>query len=1045
MFSVRVKSAFFVIVMAGSMTAALAYAASAVRVRGGEHDTYSRLVFDWKEPVTYDLDLRKDGLVHLSFNKNASLDTADLHVDTLRHVGAVTSLSSHPLRVAIQMAPGQAISDFKLGHRVVVDVKSQSKPGPVNPPQAKKVAPASAAPKPAAKQPEKASYDHAPSEVKEPAAKVEKVPETAARPPSQDGLKPARTLKRDVAPVASLAPRSQAQSHSLRLSSKRTVPSIDTSARHPNLIMVTSVTPTAMAAFVLNDQLWLVNDQEKMLLRPHIVGEQKDDFGTPEEVKHDDAKIFTVNALGGAQYMAQGGGLAWRILVGHDLRPEKKPVEAVRQGVIPHQGRSGQVFWKMPEVGEVLRVEDPVSKAMMFVVTVSDAHAYGGPALDFIDFKTLESSAGLAIVPKVDDLKVEAVDGGVVVYRTGRVPLAVSEQGMVETALLSQHAKHSDDAHGQGDAEKQKSREPRLFEFENWQLGGVDGLAENKAIVLATLPGLNRDGQVGGLMDLARMYIANGMGAEAAGFLRIVQDVLPDLSSSPEFQALEGVLEAINGHYEASFKALSGDLLKNKDEVRYWRSYALAKLYDWQQAADILPANFDDVHHYPAEVAVPLALTLSEVTLRAGDKQRTKELFGILDGFEHHEFMRGPHQAAYSYLKGELLRQEGKTDKAISAWKKLYEGDDDLYRVRAGLALTRLEQEEKDLPLKKAIDRLERLRYAWRGDDLEAQVNYWLGRTYFDDAQYVKGLNIMRDAASYATGVHLGQRIIEEMSEEFRNLYLGERLYKLSGPDVAALYEHFAELVPSGEVGDLMGRRLADRLVQANLYERAIEILSYQLENKLQGEDAYRVAVKLGVVHQLQGDNEKALDLLAQAKDLKATIPSLAVDPDVNQELTLLTARALSRSDQPKKALDLLMEHDLTPEINLLRADIAWRHAFWDDAAEALQNVLQDEKVLAGNHLTDEQADLILRRAVALNLAGDRIRLANIREKFADTMKKTPRARAFDVVTRMRKNAELADRETLFSVAAEVDMFADFIEDYLQDDEDGADTDAQAE
>ena len=48
-------------------------------------------------------------------------------------------------------------------------------------------------------------------------------------------------------------------------------------------------------------------------------------------------------------------------------------------------------------------------------------------------------------------------------------------------------------------------------------------------------------------------------------------------------------------------------------------------------------------------------------------------------------------------------------------------------------------------------------------------------------------------------------------------------------------------------------------------------------------------------------------------------------------------------------------------------------------------------------------------------------------------------------MTRMRKNAELADRETLFSVAAEVDMFADFIEDYLEDDEDGADTDAQAE
>lgn len=73
---------------------------------------------------------------------------------------------------------------------------------------------------------------------------------------------------------------------------------------------------------------------------------------------------------------------------------------------------------------------------------------------------------------------------------------------------------------------------------------------------------------------------------------------------------------------------------------------------------------------------------------------------------------------------------------------------------------------------------------------------------------------------------------------------------------------------------------------------------------------------------------------------------------------------------------------------------------------------------------------LILQRAVALNLSGDRIGLANLREKFAEAMSQTNKARLFDVVTRPRKNAGLADRETLLSTVSEVDLFADFLNSY---------------
>ena len=81
------------------------------------------------------------------------------------------------------------------------------------------------------------------------------------------------------------------------------------------------------------------------------------------------------------------------------------------------------------------------------------------------------------------------------------------------------------------------------------------------------------------------------------------------------------------------------------------------------------------------------------------------------------------------------------------------------------------------------------------------------------------------------------------------------------------------------------------------------------------------------------------------------------------------------------------------------------------------------------------QSELILNRAVALNLADNRVALSQIRERFESQMKNTPRSRLFEVLTRPRKASVLADRETLMSVVSEVDMFKEFLDMYRQDSE----------
>ena len=108
-------------------------------------------------------------------------------------------------------------------------------------------------------------------------------------------------------------------------------------------------------------------------------------------------------------------------------------------------------------------------------------------------------------------------------------------------------------------------------------------------------------------------------------------------------------------------------------------------------------------------------------------------------------------------MKGEAYRQDNKKEKTEEIWKKLTQDKDDLFRTKAGLALTILLVNDNKIDNKQAIDRLERLRYAWRGDALEANVNYWLGISYFKEKKFIKGLSIMRDAAGYCLVTrHLG-------------------------------------------------------------------------------------------------------------------------------------------------------------------------------------------------------------------------------------------------------------------------------------------------
>lgn len=570
-------------------------------------------------------------------------------------------------------------------------------------------------------------------------------------------------------------------------------------------------------------------------------------------------------------------------------------------------------------------------------------------------------------------------------------------------------------------------KEKRIFDFQEWTMGGQSALRANKRLMMLGMAGKDEVGKVEDLLSLAKMYLANGWGAEALGYLNIVTQILPELEANPRFVALRGAARVLAGKYESALKDFLDPVLGEYDDVNFWRAYTLARLQDWRQAAERMPKDFRMLDSYPSFLRDDMGMALAEIALRAGNAALGEELLGHVG--KGPEPMRPGQDAARDYLRAEILRQKGEKDKAAAAFEALAKGRNRQFRARAGLALTNLLIESKKIDTKEAAERLERLRFSWRGDEFEPLVNYRLGALYLEDGQYAKGLSILRDTVEEAPGNGLTEQITNEMLRSFHDIFMTEKLDKLSPLDAITLYEDFRELVPPGAEGDKLAERLAEHLAVANLYGRAGDILEYQLAHTLKGADAVRTAVRLAAIRLLDGRPEAAiavLDHVASGKDLDA-LDDTARKEKI-REMALLRARALSKMDKPEQALGILNAMPPDADVNRLRVDIAWGAGNWDEAAQAMQDIILDEDIPPRGPIKPEQATLLLNRAVALNLADNRVALANMRERFGTAMNATDKGKLFDVITRPRQNSVLADRQTLTGVVSEVDMFKSFLE-----------------
>lgn len=1083
---------------------ATAQAQSTVSARIGAHADYSRLVVEWPEKPAYTLS-KEGARILVRFSKAGAFDASGfaasgniLKLETL-------STATEPLQLAITIPEGSKFRDFMLENKLVLDVYNPA---------------GQAAPAPAAQE-----KTPAPKSENVPTPVAEKTPEPEAPKPApvEETKTPAPTTqegKADFSQVTTTTDAVPAPSVEAQDVPKQTI--------EDHSIEFTATYSVGMAAYQRSGFLWVVFDDPNLPAQPSLKGPAPAMFGKLESVSMVDGSAFRLEMPEGMHAYGEGGGLSWKIVL--TQKPRKT------SPIIPAADDSKgdvELVWPLKSMRKHLTFNDPIVGDVIDIVTAGRSSEYVGPSREYVNLKSLDSVIGLAFVRKSDGLKTSlntqqvrvGKPGGLEVSRSSNVPPpieTVREKKMVDEETVDLDKEHEKEQEEKAQTDLSLTEEPpaveinatakeeteshetiadlvaetvaatmtpvdiskaveekpqgnNIYNFPRWDLGGVRALNQNQHALMMEISGKDENARVEDIINLAKINLANNRGPEALGLLRIALQKVPQLEGNPEFQALRGAAFALGGKYDEAIIDFSQEDLKKFDDVKFWRVFTLAGLEDWGQAISEMPSDVSPIASYPSAVRTPMALALAEISLRAG---KVPVAQGILKTLEADlPNLTLPYVSAWQYLSGEAQRQSGNPDRAISSWEPLVkDGKDDLYRAKAGLSLTRLELDEKKIKPEDAINRLEGLRYAWRGDELETLINYRLGQVYIDNNDYLKGLTVLRNASTLSPGTDISKDVKAYMAKSFNDVFTKDLVKDMSPLEAISVYEEFKDLSPKNEEANRYVEKLAERLVEADMLGRASILLEHHVNNNLKGGKKAEIAIRLAAIRLLDGNPDGALRSLdvAQAAlnaPAAAATPATAATPaagetaatqeaaqpnsadqitdaEKQRQIHLLRARALSMKGKPAEALAILEEMPLDPDVNRLKTDIAWTSGKWEEAAVALNDLIAAEDISARRPLTDYQREIIFNRAIALNLSGNRVALANLRERYNTQMGGTPRGQMFEIVTRPRRPDMIGSREAIESMISEIDLFQGFLDGYgkmNKGDEKADVTDAPAE
>jgi hypothetical protein len=748
--------------------------------------------------------------------------------------------------------------------------------------------------------------------------------------------------------------------------------------------------PTAAAAFLRVDTLWLVFDSKASIDVAGLEGEASRTIRGAEVSREGDAVVVRLRLDRPHLSSIAADGPGWTVTIGDAVADPTRALDIARNMIGPNRASISVTF---EEPHRRHRIRDPEVGDDLWIVTgFAPARGFVSEQ-DFVEFHMLASSQGVAIEPLADDVNVELSADKVVISRPGGLTLSSSLQSVLRGSALH----------------------PLTFDSQVWGLDRQSTYGDRQSQLLAAAAAAPTSKRLPQRLDLARFYIARDMYAEAKGVLDVAlaedHPAVEDVSAN----VLRAVAEVMMNRPNEALKDLANPAVGDQHDAPLWRALAYAGQGKWGRARD----SFKRVEAAIATLPIELQRVALKYEMRAA--LEVGDFASAADELNDLETIGLPHdmQPAVSVLTGRLCEGTGRNADALSAYRTAADSRDRPAAAQGQLRELALRYVLGDLKRPDAIAELETLTVVWRGDETEAQALEILSRLYTEEGRYRDAFYVMRSAAVAHPDSDMTRRIQDEAAKTFDMLFLAGKGDALPAIDALALFYDFRELTPIGRRGDEMIRRLTDRLVSVDLLDQAAELLQYQVDHRMQAAARAQVATRLAVIYLMNHKADRAL------ATLRATRTAELANELRNQRL-LLEARALSDLGRYDLALEVVGNVEGQETIRL-RSDILWAARRWAKSAEQIE-LYYGERWKEWEPLNEVERADVLRAAIGYALGEDALGLGRFREKYNAKMAQTPDARAFEVVS-----APLGTSGTAFRDIAHAAAAVDTLEGFLRD------------
>lgn len=954
-----------------------------IKLRTGSYEKFTRLVFDWPKDVSYQV-FPGAGKMTIRFAAPVRADVSAIaRVAPPWVKNASWRLDGNSTVVEFATDSDSGYHDFKDGKNIVLDIlaprtdTSAYAPPGIAKPTAKKMTTGGVS-----------------------TAQVQAIAQTVAQlTPKKPEAKPAE-LKPDAKPAdvkpADKPMEAKPVQTAEALPAMPQIPVADGKRTRDGVqITFKGAGGRASAVFVRGLTAWVVLENAPNFDWRNLKNTLGDYPAGLEAVSSNGLGILRITLKAPAEIGARGMGPDLQVEIATKVAPPPVTIGFARNQSDP---RRASLSTLLPAADTAFQLLDPATGDMLTVVPAAPGRGLPGNRV-FADFAALPSASGLVITPYADDLKVDVAQARVTISRPSGMLLTPPQMPVAQSPSAMARF-------GEG---------PSYLNFAKWGVASAGSfLATERSLTQAAAR--QTPAKAGAArLNLARFYLANGFAAEALGVIKLLQTNDPGLTGDAQLVTMRAAAAYMMGRYRDAHNELAGANFDSDRHAAFWRGLTEAGLEDWKNAHIHLEQAGPVMSRYPQVWRTVATLASANAALGMGRLDLADAALSKLP-----EELEPRQKLAAELAQARLTAAQNKYREAATHFARLQNSGDEKLATQALFYNTNAALNAGAITMPQAIEQLEKLRFRWRGDQLEMKTLRKLAELYFKRGQHRDGLKTLRVATQNFTGQDAARVAQDDMRVAFVNLYLKGGADKMKPVDSLALFYDNIDLTPIGPDGDEMIRRMSDRLVAVDLLGPAASLLAYQVEKRLDGIAKAQVATRLAAVYLMDHKPEKTVETIRSSQ-----ITGLP-DNETHQRL-LLQARAFAALKQWDNALDLIAV-DQGEDTRRLRADIYWESGNWAIAGQKSEELVEPRWADAAPLSLEDRAH-VLRAAVAYSLANDETGLERIRTHFMPKMKGTPDGNLFAVLSASIDTHGLAFREAAAKIAA-VDTLQAFMKDF---------------